>query len=242
MPKRTGPNVSAAVLNQRESGSRDGLDYFPTPPWATRAFLPFLAALDPMIETAAIWEPASGGGHMAAVLAETGAHVRASDIARYDWPWWRRGSPAGLVSRWNELLDFAAYDGDSGCDWVITNPPFNKALDFALNGLRVADVGVALLVRTNWAEGGERYERLFKPHPPRLILQYSERVAMTKDRWDPDATTATSYAWFIWLQNHSGPTEFAWIPPGQKARLHRREDVERFCDQADAPLFGDTAP
>jgi hypothetical protein len=31
-----------------------------------------------------------------------------------------------------------------------------------------------------------------------MIAQFAERVPMTKCRWDPEADTATSYAWFVW--------------------------------------------
>jgi hypothetical protein len=40
-----------------------------------------------------------------------------------------------------------------GIDWVITDPPFNLALDFALRGLELSREGVALLVRSVWLEG-----------------------------------------------------------------------------------------
>jgi hypothetical protein len=51
--------------------------------------------------------------------------------------------------------------------------------------------------RSVWAEGRDRYERLFSKKPPTMIAQFVERVPMTKGRWDPEADTATSYAWFV---------------------------------------------
>ena len=45
-------------------------------------------------------------------------------------------------------------------DFVVTNPPFSLAVEFALRALEVAHRGVALLVRTNWLAGGERYRGL----------------------------------------------------------------------------------
>ena len=53
-----------------------------------------------------------------------------------------------------------------------------------------------MLVRTQWIEGVERYEKLFRDRPPAIHAPFVERVPMVKGRWDPDATTATSYAWF----------------------------------------------
>jgi hypothetical protein len=85
--------------------------------------------------------------------------------------------------------------------------------------------GVAVIVRSVWAEGGARYRNLFSVNPPSAILQHVERVPMVKGRYDPEASSATSYAWFVWdrLQRDSA-THFHWIPPS-KARLFRSDDV-----------------
>ncbi len=56
------------------------LNYFPTPPWATRAGAEALRALDPT--AVVLREPACGEGHMAGPLAETFT-VYPSDVHRY---------------------------------------------------------------------------------------------------------------------------------------------------------------
>ncbi len=125
---------------------------------------------------------------------------------------------------------------------MITNPPFNLAIEFAERAMSEAVIGVALLLRTSWMEGGERYERLFRHRPPRLIAQYCERVPMVAGKWDPAAASATSYAWFVWHQAHdSGDgrlawhqahdcvgTRLVWIAPGAKARNWRDSDLQRW--------------
>ena len=64
---------------------------------------------------------------------------------------------------------------------------------------------------------------------------------MVKGRWDPDASTATSYAWFVWRKGASGLPRIFWIPPGCRAALTRADDRQRFAAwtlaPADAPLF-----
>jgi hypothetical protein len=130
-----------------------------------------------------------------------------------------------------------------GVDWIITNPPFNLAVDFAERALNICSTGVqrvrnkcatstALLVRSVWAEGRDRYERLFRDYPPSYIAQFCDRVPMVKGRYDPDASTATSYAWFIWVRYSVHPeigTKFIWIPPGAKQRHTQPDDVARFA-------------
>ena len=120
-------------------------------------------------------------------------------------------------------------------DWIITNPPFSLACEFTLRALDLAGEGVAMLVRTQWIEGIGRYEKLFRDRPPALYAPFVERVPMVKGRWDPDASTATSYAWFVWWRAHYGPSRVLWIPPGCRERLTHSEDRRRFAAWSLAP-------
>ena len=69
----SGQNTSSAVMAQRVEPP-DSLDYFPTPPWATRALIEHVIVPDLCpagdVYTASVWEPACGEGHMARPLAE----------------------------------------------------------------------------------------------------------------------------------------------------------------------------
>jgi hypothetical protein len=48
---------------------------------------------------------------------------------------------------------------------------------------------------------------------------------MVKGRLDKKASTATGYAWFVWLNDEVAATELVWIPPCRKA-LERESDYE----------------
>jgi predicted RNA methylase len=216
-----------AVMAQRREPP-NALDYFPTPPWATRAlFRHVLPALG--VETSRqVWEPACGGGHMAEVIAEfTAIPVIATDVFDH-----------GYGSAPVDFLDQLALPFAENVDWIITNPPFRPADQFALRALDLARVGVALLLRTQWLESEDRYRSIFRDRPPTLFAPFVERVPMLRGRWDPDASTATSYSWFVWLRG-SSPRPIFWIPPGCRAALSRSDDRQRFAApiQSDAPLF-----
>lgn len=219
MTRRTGQNTSHAVMAQKQRPAEDDLfgrlGYFPTPPWATRALtrhvLPLIRGTTDCSRLN-VAEPAAGEGHMAEVLRESFGTVLASDIHDYG---------AGY-----EVRDFLTGEVPA-TDWVITNPPFHLAEEFADRALNHVVEGVALLVRSVWAEGGGRYERLFRDRPPTAIAQFCERVPMVLGRWDPNASTATGYAWFVWCFGGEG-TRFLWIPPGQRKGLTRDDDVARF--------------
>jgi hypothetical protein len=127
---------------------------------------------------------------------------------------------------YGKVLDFqtAPYEVAS-FDWVITNPPFNLGEDFINRARKIARRGVAILARTVFIESVGRYERLFQPDPPAVFAQFVERVPMVKGRLDKKASTATGYAWFIWLNERVTSTELAWIPPCRKS-LERAEDYD----------------
>ena len=120
-------NTSHAVMAQRVEQA-DSLDDFPTPPWATRALVTHY--FDQSVADASVWEPACGRGHMAQVLHEYFATVRAGDIFDYGY---------------GEVQDFlTGLAALRSVDWVITNPPFRLAEDFLARGRQVARKGVAL--------------------------------------------------------------------------------------------------
>lgn len=222
------------------------LNYFPTPPWATRALLQHVI---PDAEGVA-WEPACGEGHMARVLDEHFTLVHASDV--HDYGCGRVGS---FVGSGPDVIPSPADTGFPSPDWIITNPPFSLAVEFAERGLGIAREGVALLVRTAWLEGIDRWERLFRDCPPAIVAPFVERVPMTLGRWDPDADTATAYAWFVWRRTpllpgqsglgswNTGGAGLIWIPPGCRQRLERPEDRRRFAvtETSDAPTLFDDA-
>lgn len=111
-------------------------------------------------------------------------------------------------------------------DWVITNPPFNLAEQFAVKARSLCRHGVALLVRTQFLETVGRYNRLFKSDPPNITAIFSERVPMLKGRVSKTATTATSYCWLIWLSERNiHPPRLEWIPPCRK-ELERDGDYD----------------
>lgn len=196
-------NRSPAVMSQRTEGF-DSLDDFPTPRWATRALMEtVLAGHD--LSKASCWEPTCGRGFMASTLSERFASVRSSDIQPFGY------------GETRDFLDVRSTSNDPSDhpDWIITNPPFRYAEEFARRAIGLAQIGSAMLVRTGFIEGAGRYRRLFQVHPPKVVAQFVERVPILRGRVDPKASTATGYCWLIWEGNAS-ETLLAWIPPCRK--------------------------
>ncbi|WP_374572568.1 hypothetical protein [Phenylobacterium sp.] len=220
------------------------LNYFPSPPWSFRAGGELIQRLDPGSWRA--HDPACGEGHGAYGLQETFGAVWRSDIhahAQLD------GAPAW---RADFLADDAAWIPS---DWIITNPPFDKAAEFVARGLRVARRGVAMLCRRAWYGSAGRYELFHGDHPLGVRAPFFERVPMVLGKWDPAASTATDYDWYVWFKPEIEP---AWIAavraaalqrglpghveigigPGAKRRLTRADDARLFGAKSAQPLFG----
>lgn len=219
-------NRSDAVMAQR-GATDDELDDFPTPPWATRAFINKVIAIDPA-ETCV--EPAAGRGYMSEVLKEAFARVDSFDIGEYN------GYCPALAGG---FLENDRFSNEGEWDWCITNPPFKLAEEFVRKGLFVAKRGVAMLCRTVIVEGGGRYERLYNITPPSLIAQYVERVPMVEAQFDPKASTATGYCWVVWdkknpmkkkYPNNLLQAPLCWIPPC-------RREMERPYERINALLI-----
>lgn len=230
-------NRSTAVM-QRRVESRQSLDDFPTPPWATRALIeevigPRLS--DPVgmpsahvqLRTQNVWEPACGRGHMAATLAEYFFAVHASDVADYSEEEVRTAEWRGQ----SRVTDFLGLDAvpphieKQGVDWIITNPPFRLAPEFIRRSIAIQPrKGVAMLTRLAFLEGVDRFRSLFRTLPPSIIAQFTERVPIVKGRLSAKGSTATAYCWLVWLRGapERGPS-FEWIPPCRK-RLERKTD------------------
>ncbi|MBD2745722.1 SAM-dependent methyltransferase [Microvirga sp. BT688] len=132
-------------------------------------------------------------------------------------------------------IDFRLADPTSSLvDWVITNPPFDHSHEFLEMAMKIARKGVAFLVRLAWLESQSRYHALWTQTPPTVVAAFTERLPMCLGGWDPKLSTATAYAWYIWVRDEDGkwpcvqhqpffiPTFL--IPPGCRETLTSETD------------------
>jgi len=204
------PGSGGGRLKRERRTAPPGDEWFRTQPWATQALLEREAF------PAMIWECACGDGIMARPLLDAGYEVIATDLRQ-------RGYGVGGV-------DFLATSRlPSGCDSIITNPPYGagRATAFAQHALALGARKVALLLRTSFLEGDQRERLLFAVQPPCRVWQFAGRVTMWRgdDLAPRDTGGATPFAWFVWERHHRG-TQVGWIPqsadPVVLARKGRR--------------------
>lgn len=207
-PDRGEPLFSDLPKHVKPSEGRDPLDYDPTPPDATAAFL---AAECSAIQTHGkhVWEPAVGGGHMARELERWKFRVTGSDVEDRAWP--------GTILQ--SFYDFTAQTAPSQI--IISNPPYNQinARDGHGRWLRhsfaVGARYVAYLLNTDWAAARiNGMDELFREHPPTV-----EYVCCWKIDFRGLGAPPQRNSWFVWDldRGHLGPE--CWM----RRRLYRND-------------------
>jgi len=214
-------NRSTAVRQRRNAPRSDlVLDDFPTPAWATRALVEEVLietlGLGPELPEMTAYDPCCGRGTMVRPLSEYFGTVVGTDIHDYG-----QGFP---------VMDYLDPDASPpAADCIIMNPPFQRALGMALRALEARPKIVAVLARAAWAEGVERYEKLFRDRCQNIYAPFVRRVSMVEGALARKGSLATAYAWFVWT---NGMGEWDW----------RRDFVRIGYDRARLERPGDWAP
>ena len=179
---------------------RETDDFYATDPVAIDLLLDY-----PNIEMPEwVWEPSCGSGCLSERLRERGHGVVSTDLVY-------RGYGDGGI---NFFEQSAMPDRTEA---IVTNPPYKFATEYVIHALRLLPQGglLCLFLKTTFAEGKERYQRIFGVTPPALVLQCSERVLCAKNA-DFDGMRAggggiQSYAWWVWRKGWQGQTTLDWI-------------------------------
>lgn len=195
--KDTGPELIADMPEQRApQDGRDPLDYDPTPPEPTLAFLAREGARIREL-TDVIWEPAVGGGHMAQAMCRAGFRVYGSDIVDRGYP--------GTVIR-----DFRSFDRLQA-PAIITNPPYNliSARDGNGQWLRHAlDLGapyVAFLLNWDWP-AAKGLGALLAQHPISRAYLCRWKIDFRGGGSPPQRN-----GWFVWDAGWPHETAFRFL-------------------------------
>lgn len=104
-------------------------------------------------------------------------------------------------SKADRICDYLSEDlTNSTPSIIITNPPFNLAMDIIKKGLHdVDDCGfVIMLLRLNFW-GSKAREQFFKENVPRYCLIHPRRMSFT----DNGQTDSIEYAHFVWQKGYT---------------------------------------
>lgn len=180
-----------------DSKERVKADFYPTPTWAVEALL----QREKFIGTC--WEPACGKGDISRVLLNNGYDVYSTDLLDYDF-----GIPD--IDFLNENSMFS--ETHKMVDNIITNPPFNIAIEFINTAKRFADDKIAMFLKTTFLEGVERQIMWKdKQFPFKKMYQFSRRVSFGKEDKTHKNGGMMAFAWFVWEKNYKGFPTIDWI-------------------------------
>ena len=157
--------------NDRESD-----DFYATDPVAIDLLLKY-----PRIQLPQnVWEPSCGSGCLSKRLEERGYQVVSTDLVY-------RGYGRGGVNFFEQRTM------PDGCKAIITNPPYKFATEYVLHALRLLpdDGMLCLFLKTTFAEGKERFVRIFGITPPSLFCnaqrEYYVLRMQSLNRWRQQA-------------------------------------------------------
>lgn len=209
-----GDPLFADLPDQTKPHQRDPLDYDPTPPDATAAFLAREAEAM-QHHGRDVWENAVGGGHMARELERWKFRVVGTDIVDRGWP----------GTQIKSFYDFGAAPAKIIC----SNPPYNQinARDGHGRWLRHSfDCGakyVAYLLNSDWAAARiNGMDALFREHPPTV-----EYVCCWKIDFRGGGSPPQRNSWFVWDANRGSLGSDCWI----RKRLYRDDPCAVMPDQ-----------
>jgi hypothetical protein len=172
---------------QRHTFAERGLDLYETPGVAVEALL--------RVEQLphCIWEPAAGKGAIVLVLRDHGHAVIASDIHNY----------GGL----HFTSDFLAQEQmPTGCEAIVTNPPFQIAEPFVAHALELCPL-VIMLLRLAFLESERRCGILENRGLARVHAFRKRLPMMHRDQWaGRKANSGMAFAWYVFDRSHTGPT------------------------------------
>jgi hypothetical protein len=175
---------------------RAAMDFYPTPPEATRALL----SVEQFDDT--IWEPACGNGAISRELTAAGHDVISTDVADY-------GYGASGIDFLRECSPRAKH--------IVTNPPYGRGLadQFVRHALaltRQTGGSVAMLLNLASLSHPLRHA-LFVENPPAAIYAFDQLVCYPYGIPNEAMARANAhrYCWVVWKSGHTGRPTFWWL-------------------------------
>lgn len=132
-------------------------------------------------------EGCSGEGAIASVLKVAGLEVITNDI-----------DPNQPADYHLDVTQPESWQQLPQADWIITNPPYNKAPLIIPLAYEKARKGIIMLLRISWLEPCDNRVGWLADHLPNKIISIP-RISFTGDR----KTDTTSTPWYVWLKDET---------------------------------------
>lgn len=172
------------AVSTADTGVRSDLDFYETPSWMTRSLL----AHHPGIHGSIVLECAVGRGAIARVLhQEAGCTVWTNDINPEHPALWHYDMR--VAESWDRIRRHHTLVQP---DWIVTNLPFNVAIEILPHAVDFASVGVASVLLKSFDEPtGDRGPWL-AAHP------WTRKINQPRHSFRGDGSPSMASDWFIW--------------------------------------------
>jgi hypothetical protein len=158
--------------------SRRKNDFYPTPSWATEELLRHVTI------SGKVFECCAGNNAMAQVLErDKFTQVLTNDVDPAMPSHVHRDATEHATWSWLPIKP----------DWVVTNPPFNKAIEIVRHAFEHAQVGIAMMLRLSFLEPVESRGEWLNQNPPHRIIVLP-RISFTGN----GKTDNVTVAWMVW--------------------------------------------
>lgn len=170
-----------------------------------------VTALKDRVEiTGQVLEPANGHGNISRHFP--GCLTNDTDVG-FPADWHEDAAAPDFWSRFHQYPIVSAAKLER-LDWVVTNPPFNRAFDILRLAWPRVRVGVAMLLRITFEEPTKQRGQWLADHARFL----SEEIVFSQPRpcfTDDGRTDSATVKWFVWRKNHFDGTRkhyvFNWL-------------------------------
>jgi hypothetical protein len=175
-------------------------DYYVTPIETIKLFLDKFISIEGKHHFNYVLDPCAGGDEVNPMsYPEALAAFGVKDVLTVDI---RENSRAAIK---NDYLNLFFSDPFTV---IITNPPFNIALEIIEKALfDVTDDGfVIMLLRLNFL-GSQKRKPFWDANPPKYVFVHSKRISFFTDEKGNSVTDSIEYAHFVWQKNNKNPTQ-----------------------------------
>lgn len=199
-----------ASSNTKRLENKDSADLYSTPTIALDAIKPYLIKDINLNKTCVALEPCNGLGQISNWLKSL-SNPNCSDDHMFD-----------LEVETNELYNYGVdtdysvdFLGDceeilTNYDLIVTNPPYNRAVEFVLKGFEHAPVQWHFL-RMSFIEGQQRFRDLFNLGKLSDVYVFTYRVSCPKGVDMEPSPNSVCYAWFRFDKNYCDQPRLHWL-------------------------------
>ncbi|WP_404482030.1 hypothetical protein [Novosphingobium sp. BL-52-GroH] len=164
------------------------------------------------------FDPSAGDGRMLREIVQRGnpGPHHANDIRGEELP--------GLLDIGSATaLDYLEMRFPPACDFLITNPPFTRAVEFVKKARTHVRGPICILQSIAW-QGTRKRSEWLRTAGLAFVLNLPRRPKWEVDTGDKIGKNIWDFAWFVFLPGHSGGTTMDWLVETVASKTEERSN------------------